>query len=205
MQKFQLNEIFWTFQGEGFNAGRRALFVRMPHCNLNCSWCDTEYDTKTEVEDKEMAVLALSEKARFAVLTGGEPMQNKESPEVLKHLHKMGFTVATETNGTFPAIEGIDWVTCSPKAEAKYKVNRLLWPKVDEFKYVVDKDFDFAILDRHNLNDKNYKIGQKLGVQLYLSPEFNDMKNNLSKIYSYIKDHPHWKISLQTHKWMDIK
>ena len=200
MQKFQLNDIFWTFQGEGYNAGNRALFVRMPHCNLNCSWCDTEYDSKSEFTDEQITEFAIYEKARFAVITGGEPLQNKETPIIARLLQGHGFLIATETNGTMPPVGGIDWFTCSPKRDAAYKIHRLLWPLVNEFKYVVDDDFDFSILDRHT-----NRIGQRSDVKLYLSPEFTKMKENLCKIQNFVKEHPEWRISLQTHKWMGIQ
>lgn len=193
---FEINDLFWTFQGEGFNAGTRALFVRMPHCNLRCSWCDTEFDSSTSYDDKTLADFFTSEASRFAVLTGGEPLWNKDSPGVVKLLKSLGFKVAVETNGVFPRFDGIDWVTCSPKRDAQYKINRKLYDFVNEFKYVVDDDFDFSILDRHSHDKARCH---------YLSPEFNNMEANLCKITEYIRENPRWRISLQTHKWMGIK
>lgn len=193
----QIVDAFWTFQGEGFNSGERALFVRLPYCNLKCSWCDTEFNTFKEWSEKELSDLALSEKARFAVITGGEPTMSKNFKPVFNLLKNLGFFIAVESNGTFQIPEGNYYLTVSPKREQKipYYIHDSAFLAASEFKYVVDADFDFSILDRHNEGSS----------KLYLSPEFNDFKNNLNKIFNYIKEHPQWKISLQTHKWMDIK
>jgi 7-carboxy-7-deazaguanine synthase len=190
-----INNVFFTFQGEGQYAGTRALFVRMPFCNLKCPWCDTEFNSYKEWDEAEFEKFITSEQTRFAVVTGGEPMINKHTHLVVKLLKKHGYYIACETNGNFPIVPGIDFVTCSPKRDAKepYFVHPAAWDKVSEFKYVVDDRFDFEILKRH-----------KTGPRLSLSPEFNKMKESLEKIQAYIKEHPEWKISLQTHKWMDI-
>lgn len=195
----QIVDIFWTFQGEGRQSGRRALFVRLPFCNLQCSWCDTEFNTFKNYTEDQIKKIALSEKARFAVITGGEPMMSKNFKPVHKILYDLNFKIAVESNGTFKPIDLDYWLTVSPKREQKihppYYVQPDAMAEASEFKYVVDKDFDFSILDRH-----------KKTTQLkYLSPEFNDFKNNLQKIFKYIERNPEWRISLQTHKWMDIK
>lgn len=192
-----LNDVFFTFQGEGKYAGTRALFVRMPYCNLSCSWCDTSFNSHREWDEADFHAFASTEKTRFAVVTGGEPMMHKHTPKVVELLKGLGYFVATETNGCFPIVAGIDFVTCSPKrdSEPPYFVHRDAWPKIGEFKYVVDQGFDFRVLDRHELKD---------GRRYSLSPEFGRMKESLQEIEAYIKDNPRWRISLQTHKWMGV-
>lgn len=195
---FNINNIFWTFQGEGQHAGTRALFVRMPYCNLACSWCDTEFNSHSKWTKGDFQLFARKEKARFAVITGGEPMMNKHTPAVISSLKELGFYIACETNGNFPIFEGIDFATCSPKRDAKpdpYYVHSSAWPKVAEFKYVVDDQFDFSVLDRHDVKD---------GRRYSLSPEFNQMQKSLYRIYEYIEHNPQWKLNLQTHKWVGI-
>lgn len=188
---------FWTFQGEGKYAGSRALFIRMPHCNLKCPWCDTKFDEFERWTHERLSTLAGREKARFAVITGGEPMMNKQTPEVVEILKGHGFLVACETNGTFPIVKDIDFVTCSPKRFQKvpYFIHDDAWQKTSEFKYVVDDDFDFNVLNRHDVTD---------GRRYSLSPEYTYMHKNLDKIFAYIKENPGWKISLQTHKVMRV-
>lgn len=193
----QLNDVFWTFQGEGRHAGRRALFVRMPYCNLKCSWCDTSFNSFKKWEEEAFRIFAQSEQARFAVITGGEPMMNKMTPRVVEILKELGFYIACETNGHYPIVPGIDFVTCSPKNEGPlpYLVHAEAFHEVSEFKYVVDDRFDFTTLDRHDTRD---------GKFYSLSPEFNKMSESVEKITAYIKEHPDWKMSLQTHKWLGI-
>lgn len=192
-----INDLFWTLQGEGFHAGRRALFVRMPHCNLRCSWCDTSFDSHSQWFEDDFKTVALEEPAKFAVVTGGEPTMHRHTPKIVDILKQLDFYVAVETNGTFAPNAKFDWITCSPKRDAEYHVHEQLYPLVNEFKYVVDKDFDFSVLRRHDLETTD--------TRLSLSPEFNDFNENVSKIISYIKQDPRWRLSLQTHKWIGVK
>lgn len=191
----RLVEFFWTFQGEGENWGRRAFFVRMPFCNLKCSWCDTEFNKFTKYTMEQLKEAALMEPSRFAVLTGGEPMLNKDSPRVVRLLKDLGFQIAVETNGTAPIIEGIDFVTISPKADAGYKVHMDALLKAHEIKLVVDKYFDREVPQRFESSQ----------ARLTLSPEFNDFLINVKTIEEYIKENPRWRISLQTHKFMKVR
>jgi 7-carboxy-7-deazaguanine synthase len=190
-----INDVFWTFQGEGFHAGTRALFVRMPFCNLECSWCDTTFDTFKKWTEPEFAEFATRESARFAVITGGEPMMHKHTQDVINLLRSLGFYIQCETNGTFPVKAGIDWICVSPKRDANYKIDLFTFKAAHEFKYVVDEGFNFDILKTHDTTD---------GRRYSLSPEFGRFTQSLEEIFAYIKEHPRWKISLQTHKWMKI-
>lgn len=194
-----INDLFWTFQGEGANWGRRALFVRLPKCNLACSWCDTEFNDWTHVGLNHLKKMANAEPAKFAVITGGEPLLSPDFQMVSHVLKHQGFEIAVETNGTAPPsnLGEVDWYTCSPKAGAAYKVHRLLSPVVNEYKYVVDRAFDFNLLARHEKTPED--------VSLCLSPEYGDFKQNLERIELFIQDNPRWRISLQTHKWMGVK
>ncbi len=187
-----INDLFWTLQGEGLHAGRRALFVRMPYCNLACSWCDTTFNTYRKVSVDELKAFAMSEPARFAVVTGGEPMMHRHTPVVVEVLKDLGFYVAAETNGTFAAPCDFDFVTCSPKRDSEYFIHPDL--SISEIKYVVDDEFDFSILDRH-ANDAARKS---------LSPEFGAFESNIVRIMAYLQKNPEWRLSLQTHKWIGI-
>jgi len=168
----------------------------MPHCNLACTWCDTKFDTHVKWTVEDFMLFAAKEPARFAVVTGGEPLMHAHTPKVVELLQAQGFQVACETNGTFPPNAPFDWITCSPKKEAKYKVDFTLYGKVDEFKYVVDHDFDFSILDRHK-DDRN-------AIHHSLSPEFGEFNANVTKIIEFIQQNPKWRLSLQTHKWIGV-
>jgi organic radical activating enzyme len=195
-----VNDIFWTIQGEGKNAGRRALFVRMPFCNLACSWCDTSFETFHELTENDFTKYATEEDSRFAVITGGEPSMNKHVPKLITWLKDLDFEIAMESNGTFAPPEGVDHLTVSPKKEQRihppYYIHPVAYSEASEFKFIVDAGFDFSILNSvrtHNAAEK------------YLSPEFNTFDESVDDIIKFISLNPEWKISLQTHKWMKIK
>lgn len=201
----QINDLFWTIQGEGRWSGHRALFVRMPYCNYDCPWCDTEYNSYEPYTEEEFEAFALQEPARFAVITGGEPTVHKDTPRVISLLKKHGFYIACETNGSAPIPQGIDFPTISPKRFTKNKyapfyIHDDVFSRAREWKYVVDKDFDFSVLDRHNSNENFY-----LDSTTYsLSPEHSEFQKNTQRILDYVAQHPQWKLSLQTHKWINI-
>jgi 7-carboxy-7-deazaguanine synthase len=197
----QINDLFWTLQGEGRWTGRRALFVRLPYCNYNCSWCDTAYDSFKPWTEEEFTTFAKQEPARFAVITGGEPLMHKDLPRIIRILKDLNFYIACETNGSYPAPDEIDYVTVSPKSFTQnkfpaYYIDAKIETVASEFKYVVDSNLDFAILKRHEPFRED--------VTYSLSPEFSAMKNNVQKIIEFIKENPTWKLSLQTHKWINI-
>lgn len=205
VEMLRLNDIFWTFQGEGREVGERSLFIRLPYCNYTCPWCDTEYNSiNFKLTPEEFRGIATQEKARLAIITGGEPSINKQLPMIILFLKDLGFRISIESNGSNPIPEGIDFITVSPK---KYTQKGLpeffihpnvLWdPRPKQYKYVIEKGFDLRLLDRHNSENN--------GDLLYLSPEFNNMPESVKQIEAYIKEHPEWKLSLQTHKWIGIK
>lgn len=199
-KELQINDLFWTLQGEGRWAGHRALFVRLPFCNYNCPWCDTEYNSYKKWSTEDFINFAQQESARFAVITGGEPLVHKDFKFIVDKLKELDFYIACETNGSAPLPTAIDFVTASPKSYTKDKyppfyIHPELEEKVSEYKYVVDSDFDFEALQKHT---------QKKGVEYSLSPEHNHMQKNTARIINYIQKNPQWKLSLQTHKWINI-
>ena len=177
--------------------------MRLPFCNLKCEWCDTEFNTFKKVSLSELQTAIKSEDCRFAVITGGEPSMNKQTPELIAYLKTYGFEVAMETNGCFPIPEGVDWVTVSPKRQSQdwmksdpYFVHTEAFRKANEFKYVLDAEFDILQLAKHDTEDGRY---------YYLSPEFNTMEESLKRIFEVMKNESNWRLSLQTHKWMGIE
>jgi 7-carboxy-7-deazaguanine synthase len=196
-----INDLFWTLQGEGHFSGHRALFIRLPYCNYDCPWCDTEYNSYKAWSEEDFLNFINLEKSRFAVITGGEPLVNKHLDPILKILKKNNFYIACETNGSTPAPKEIDFVTTSPKAYTKnklepYYINPQLLERTNEWKYVVDENFDFNILKRHE--------PFILNTFYSLSPEYSDMLSNINRIIEFIKENPKWRLSLQTHKWINI-
>lgn len=203
---YHINDLFWTIQGEGANAGRRALFVRMPYCNLECEWCDTSFNSFQKFSAPEFSAVAskVEWSDRFAVVTGGEPILHKHTPPIVHHLKQMGFEVACESNGTVESevYRLFDFVTVSPKRQSvlagwpPYHISDAAAKYAHEFKYVVDKNFDWKILERHNVRD---------GRRYSLSPEFGRFQESVEEINNFIQRNGAWRISLQTHKWMNVK
>ena len=123
-------------------------------------------------------------------------MMNKHVPAIIKILKTLGYEIACETNGTFPVFDGIDFPTVSPKYGANWDIHPNAFTNAKEFKYVVDDQFRFATLDKHNVND---------GRRYSLSPEFGDLPKQLERIMNYIKENPKWLLNLQSHKFVSIK
>lgn len=212
----RINDLFLTIQGEGVNAGRAAVFIRMPFCNLSCPWCDTEYNTYKEYSPLELYEYLKSQKTRLAVITGGEPSFNKQTPVVLETLLVLGYEVAMESNGQFPAPEGLLYHTISPKRwntkdlHAVQKHEPFWFDKSNtptEIKLVVDSPevLDVATLIYDNWLHGIFKFKNEMEPRFYLSPECNQKETILPLIIEYVKNNPQWRINHQTHKWMGVK
>ena len=123
---YRINEIFYSLQGEGANSGTPAVFVRFAGCNLHCPFCDTDFDTYTEMTAEEILDEIGQYPADFVVLTGGEPSLQVDDA-LVDAMHSRDLVIAVETNGTHPLPDNIDWVTVSPKEGSRvencYKVS----------------------------------------------------------------------------------
>ena len=149
---YRVNEIFFTLQGEGAHSGIPAIFVRLSGCNLQCPWCDTEFEQYEIMSAEQIIKTALSLYAydsegrrKMLVLTGGEPSLQVDQP-LIDALHKAGFYICIETNGTRSLPNGIDWITCSPKLAYKKDktpiLSKLALRKVNEVKVVFTGEYD---------------------------------------------------------------
>lgn len=180
---YRVNEIFYSLQGEGYHTGTPAVFLRFSGCNRRCSFCDTDFRAYTEMTAPEIARACAAFPARHLVATGGEPLLQLDS-DLLRHLKAEGFYVQIETNGSLPVPPEVDWVTCSPK-DAPWKVDR-----VDELKVVFQGE------------DVEYLTGMFRTPNRFLQPCSGA---NIPQTVAYILEHPHWRLSLQTHKILDIR
>ena len=196
----RINDIFYSLQGEGYNTGRAAVFIRFAGCNLRCSFCDTEFDSYREMTDDEIITAIKDYPARFVVLTGGEPTLQVDEAFV-DLLHQHGFEVAMESNGTRPAPKNLDWLTVSPKlcrGERREERGERL---PDELKVIFDED----------TTPESFlpPLSSLLSPLLYLQPcDTGDAERNatiINKCIDYIKEHPQWRLSLQTHKLIGFK
>lgn len=186
----KVNEIFYSLQGEGYHTGTPAVFLRLSGCNLHCRFCDTSHQEGTEMAEGEILERVLTYPSRHIVITGGEPsLQLTDS--LVEILHNAGFYIQVETNGTHPLPEDVDWVTCSPKGDALVALKR-----IDELKVVyLGQDVE-EIANRH--------AAMHYFLQPCSSPDYDGGSNTPATV-RYILDHPHWRLSLQTHKLIGIE
>lgn len=208
---YAVKELFLTLQGEGANAGRRAVFVRFAGCNLwsgreedrgaaVCRFCDTDFvgmDGAGGGRFADAAALAARvEQAwgpvgqrRFVVLTGGEPMLQVDDA-IVDALHAAGFEIAIESNGTLPVHPGIDWVCISPKAGSTVVQTRgdelkLVWPQPGSDVDAME-EWDFAS---------------------FLVQPMDDVRGqaNVAAAVDFAMARPKWRLSLQTHKMLGLR
>jgi 7-carboxy-7-deazaguanine synthase len=209
---YAVKEIFYTLQGEGLHAGRPAVFCRFAGCNLwsgreadrasaICRFCDTEFvGTDGTLGGKYAKAQALAQRIaslwpttardhRYVVLTGGEPLLQVDAP-LLEALHREGFEVAVETNGTIAAPPGIDWICMSPKAGAV-----LAQTTGQELKLVYPQ------------NGLPPAAVEHLKFEHFLLQPMDGPARaaNTQAALAYCQAHPQWRLSLQLHKVLAIR
>jgi len=213
---YRVKELFPTLQGEGAHAGRPAVFCRFTGCNLwsgreehrasaVCRFCDTDFvgtdgpggGVFATAEDLAGAVSACWAEhfgpggESYVVCTGGEPLLQLDA-ELVEALHARSMTVAIETNGTLPVPAGVDWVCVSPKADADMVLTR-----VDEVKVVVPQAGGDP--DRWDHVRSAHRFIQPMDDD---DPE--RARANVAWAVAYCHAHPRWRLSVQTHKYLDI-
>lgn len=222
---YKVNEIFFTLQGEGAHSGIPAVFVRFSGCNLRCPWCDTEFHEFQEMSAEQIVSTMLdlydtpNERRKMCVLTGGEPSLQVDKP-LIDALHKAGFYICIETNGTHPLPEGIDWITCSPKMVYQSKGRSvsetvcqqsgltekrsiLALKRVNEVKVVFTGTYDPEIW-RTQLEAEHWMLQPLRYTGEWLIENVDswedDRNDNLDDTVRYILAHPFWRLSVQLHK-----
>ena len=209
---YRVKEIFYSIQGEGFHAGRPAVFCRFSGCNLwsgreedrasaVCKFCDTDFrgidgpgggtfESAVDLAKKIVALWPGEPKAGnpFVVLTGGEPLLQVDA-KLVDALHVQGFEVAVETNGTVSPPPGLDWICVSPKNGAEMKLRfgqelKLVFPQTG--------------MDPGELEQLDFSF-------FYIQPmDGPDRVRNMQKALRYCRENPKWRLSLQIHKWLGI-
>ncbi|MDE6048099.1 MAG: 7-carboxy-7-deazaguanine synthase QueE [Paramuribaculum sp.] len=185
----RVNEIFYSLQGEGFFTGIPAVFVRLSGCNLKCPFCDTNHSPFTEMAEEDIIREIKKYPAKHIVITGGEPALQL-SENFIDLLHENDLFVQIETNGTVPLPENIDWVTCSPKSP------EVVLRKINELKVLFDGEKPM--------------LSPEIPAEVFtLQPLDTGIPEDNIKITEaairYIKNHPKWRLSLQTHKMLNIR
>ncbi|MFT4667344.1 MAG: 7-carboxy-7-deazaguanine synthase [Polaribacter sp.] len=208
---YKVKEIYYTLQGEGAQTGRPAIFCRFTGCNLwtglekdrdkaICQFCDTDFWGMDGENGGKYTAASLAEKViglwpdkdqgqPYVVCTGGEPLLQMDE-ELIAAFHEVGLHIAVETNGTIKAPAGLDWICVSPKANAE-----LLLTKGDELKVIFpQKNAEPELYDKLDFD------------HLFLQPMDGPQGMENTKLtLNYCLENPKWRLSLQTHKWLEIK
>ena len=191
-------ESFYTIQGEGVHNGKAAYFIRVGGCDVGCVWCDVKESWDAEKHPLTSIEKLVSEAKEFpgrlVVITGGEPLMYDMNPLTLA-LKSEGFETNIETSGAYAMSGHWDWVCFSPK---KFKEpHPSIFQVANELKSIIFNKYDFAFAEKYSelVNED---------CQLLLQPEWDKQDQMLPLIIDYVKTNPKWKISLQTHKFMNI-
>ena len=196
-ESLPIMEAFYTIQGEGFHKGSASYFIRTGGCDVGCHWCDV----KESWDENSHPIISVEEivkkSAGFSdsvVVTGGEPLMWNMNP-LTKALKKLGKKTHIETSGAYPITGYWDWVCLSPK-KSKLPIEDA-YNHAHELKIIIynNHDFKFAEQEAKKVN-KN--------AILYLQPEWSKREEMMPLMVDFIKKNPKWKISLQTHKYLNI-
>ncbi len=191
-------EQFYTIQGEGFNTGRAAYFIRLGGCDVGCVWCDVKESWDADAHPRQtiaaLVAAASAHPGRHVVVTGGEPLMHNCLP-LTKALQEAGFKTWIETSGAHPLSGNWDWICVSPK-KFKAPLPEVL-AHADELKIIVFNESDFKWAEEHAALVPET-------TRLYLQPEWSRAARMTPALIDYVKANPRWQVSLQTHKYLDI-
>jgi organic radical activating enzyme len=193
-----LVEEFFTIQGEGFHAGEAAWFIRLGGCDVGCNWCDSRFSWDPElhplIKTDEIIEHAVNSGTKCVVVTGGEPlMWNLDF--LCSGLKQNSICTFIETSGAYPLSGKWDWICLSPKKNLP-PVD-MICNEADELKVIIESNDDFSWAE-------SYRKKVKSSCRLFLQPEWSRFENIIPEIIDYVKKNPHWRISIQAHKYMHI-
>jgi len=192
-----LMEEFYTIQGEGYHKGTAAYFIRIGGCDVGCHWCDVKESWNADLHPPTETNKIVEHAKKYSdtiVITGGEPLTWDMTPLTSK-LKSEGLQVHIETSGAYKLTGTWDWICLSPK---KIKLpTKEVYEKANELKVIVynKDDFRFAEQQAAKVNDT---------CILYLQPEWSKRDKVIPEIVDYVMANPKWKVSLQTHKYLNI-
>jgi organic radical activating enzyme len=192
-----LMEEFYTIQGEGFHTGRAAYFIRIGGCDVGCHWCDVKESWNAELHPPTAIEKIVSNAKQYAgtvVVTGGEPL-TWDMTQLTTSLKENNITVHIETSGAYPVTGTWDWFCLSPKKN-KLPVTEA-YNVADELKVIIYNNHDFIFAEEQALKTNPKAI-------LYLQPEWSKKEEMTPLIVDYVMANPKWRISLQTHKYLNI-
>ena len=192
-----LMEEFYTIQGEGCHTGTAAYFIRVGGCDVGCHWCDVKESWNPDLHPPTLAdtiVTNVKKHANTVVITGGEPLM-WSMDYITNLLQKNNIKTHIETSGAYSFSGKWDWFCLSPKKNKLPLEETYL--EADELKMIIHNNSDFAFAEK-----QASKVGEK--CQLFLQPEWSKKEKMTALIVTYVMKNPKWKISLQTHKYLNI-
>lgn len=192
-----LMEEFYTIQGEGYHKGTAAYFIRLGGCDVGCHWCDVKESWNAELHPPTETSKIVENASKFSntiVVTGGEPL-TWDMTELTTQLKTKGLNTHIETSGAYPLTGTWDWICLSPK-KLKFPVEEI-YEKASELKMIIYNKDDFRFAE-----EQASKVGEN--CILYLQPEWSRREKMIPVIVDYVMDNPKWKVSLQTHKYLNI-
>ena len=192
-----LMEEFYTIQGEGFHTGKAAYFIRVGGCDVGCHWCDVKESWNAELHPPTLADEIVSNVKKYSdtvVITGGEPLM-WSMDYLTETLQSQGVKTHIETSGAYQFSGTWDWFCLSPK-KTKLPLDEV-YEQADELKMIIHNKSDFKFAE-----EQAAKVGKD--CVLFLQPEWSKKEKMTPMIVDYVMDNPKWKVSLQTHKYLNI-
>lgn len=192
-----LMEEFYTIQGEGFHTGTAAYFIRIGGCDVGCHWCDVKESWNADLHPPTKTDIIVANAKQYAetvVVTGGEPL-TWDMSVLTKKLKENGLKVHIETSGAYPVTGKWDWFCLSPK-KTKLPVQEA-YNLAQELKVIIYNKHDFQFAEEQAAKTNSNAI-------LFLQPEWSKKEEMTPLIIDYVMKNPKWRISLQTHKYLNI-
>ncbi|MGB1312947.1 7-carboxy-7-deazaguanine synthase QueE [Bizionia paragorgiae] len=192
-----LMEEFYTIQGEGFHKGTAAYFIRLGGCDVGCHWCDVKESWNAELHPPTLTKDIVAQAKKYSdtiVVTGGEPLM-WDMTALTTQLKAEGMQVHIETSGAYELSGTWDWVCLSPK---KLKLpTQGVYDVANELKTIIYNKDDFKFAE-----EQAARVGKD--CILYMQPEWSKSDKMIPEIVDYVMKNPKWKVSLQTHKYLNI-
>ncbi|WP_417353968.1 7-carboxy-7-deazaguanine synthase QueE [Flavobacterium sp.] len=192
-----LMEEFYTIQGEGYHTGTAAYFIRVGGCDVGCHWCDVKESWNADLHPPTQIEAIVDNAAKYAktiVITGGEPLTWDMGP-LTAGLKEKGLKIHIETSGAYPLTGIWDWICLSPK-KTKLPVDEV-YNKAQELKLIIYNKHDFIFAEEQAAKVNKDAI-------LFLQPEWSKKEEMTPLIVDYVMNNPKWRVSLQTHKYLNI-
>ncbi len=197
-RKLPVMEEFYTLQGEGFNMGKAAYFIRLGGCDVGCAWCDSKETWNASlfppVPVDDVVERASRHPAKTVVVTGGEPSLYPLDI-FTAFLKEKGIITMLETSGAYPLSGAWDWICLSPKKNVP--PGKDIYSRANELKVIIQNKADLGWAEKN-------AVYVSPECQLFLQPEWSVAESIMDTLTQYVMEHPQWRISLQSHKYMRI-